>query len=349
MYAHHVNYRKELRGSERRRPLVDVGFWLSDLPRLTWRCWVWGHKPVVDGYDLGRSHSRWVACDRCGLRPTPQGNLNMDTDLVLGQPYTGYRFTISDIALGIGPHPPGPWPRGKGEIGGQLILAGASVSGVGAGITVGCPGNDYDLAGHISLGWLGALYLHTRGFGKWFQRRLVPTDRENRVTGIHISEGHLRWEIWARGNESSRSDPWWRHGYKSIDPRVWIWGRFLYSFDKVGESVASVLSMPEEDYPVNLQLTSVESGREHGRQRFDHWSVDFRVLEEGIPTKASGRGGVTGFSVRVSEAAVEKKMWEQEALAAALVRMTHDRICDGYRPQNSMGIEVSECQDATEW
>lgn len=343
MRWHTTNYLNQEHGSERRQPLVDVGFWLSDLPRLTWRCWVWGHKAVVDGTNLGRRHTRWVACDRCGLRPDPQGNLNSALDI--GQPYTDYQSAIK-VALGVGLHPPGPWPRGKGEVGGQIILGDPSATDIGFGFTVGCAGSDSDLAGHISLGWLGALHWHTEGFGRWLQRRLVSAGYENRVTGLHISEGHLRWEIWARDNSGNRaSDPWWRRGYKSIDPRTWIWGQSRYWSYSLMKPVASVLSLPEEDYAVNLQLKRYAHGRPRSTTRAYHYTVEVKVVGEGIPTERGDHGRTTAFNVRVPDAS---DTWEESALRAALARIASERADNNYFP--TVEIEVDDgCPDATTW
>src|SRR3954469_3892605 len=72
------------------RCLINRGFWVHDVPRLIPLCRLFGHKPVVDGTKgVGTSEpSRWVACDRCGLRTQPQGCLDPG-QWNIGDPYTG--------------------------------------------------------------------------------------------------------------------------------------------------------------------------------------------------------------------------------------------------------------------
>lgn len=329
-----VNYRKDRPGAPE-QALVSTGFWFRDLPRLTWRCWLWGHKPVVDGVgnpDVPHSGyvARWVACDRCGLRPEPQGNLPHDERV--GEPYEGFQLTTPDVKLGeMGPHAPGPFPKNRGEIGGQVVVLGG-LKGASINFTVGCPGSEYDMSGHITLGRFFSLYLHTQGFGRWLQRRFNNVGYHCRVTGIRVHDKTFWWDIWRRDGMWSRSDPGWMSGHRNLDPRVWYWGEQRYWFEKIGKPLASVLSMPEEDYPVNLQLQQVERGRERGRRKHDHWAVDVRVVGVGVPTEPHGHGQITGFGVKVSEDAVNQDMWETEALAQAQLRMTQDRVRRRYSP-----------------
>jgi hypothetical protein len=322
VFVHAFNYRKERKG---RWPLVDVGFWAHEVPRPVVRCFLFGHRPVVDG--TPRCH--WVVCDRCGTRPTPQGNL--DADLVIGQPYEGFQLTTDAVLLDAGPHAPGPFPTPRGVIGGQLVLLGG-MSGPSIEVKIGNAGSEHTLAAHVSLGRLGALYLHTESFGQGIQRRLNPVGYESRVTGVSMHDRRLWWNLWAKRNESSKSDPWWMHGSIKIDPRDIIWGEKRYWHDKVGEPVASVLSMPEQDYPTNLQLERCEVGRPRGRRKFDYWAVDLRV-QGGIPTERRNHGHYYGFGVKVSDTSVTDGTWEMEALSAAHQRITQERIRQGfYKP-----------------
>ena len=176
MRWHTTDYRKRDK-REARGNLVNRGFWLT-FPRLMPLCRLFGHKPVVDGYDNSRDGgSRWVVCDRCGVRPDGQGRL--DPKLwCIGQRYNGPRTAtppdlraLKSLQLGdkLPPepsfHPPGPWPTAPtGVIGGQLLI-GRTHGLFNVGVELGCAGADHVLAGHVQVNPLGALYLHTEGFG----------------------------------------------------------------------------------------------------------------------------------------------------------------------------------------
>lgn len=84
MHRFGINYRE--RDGRTRGQLVNVGFFLHQLPRLMLWCRLFGHKPTVDGTgeyhtavpsgdQYGNPH-RWVVCDRCGVRGDPQGHLD---------------------------------------------------------------------------------------------------------------------------------------------------------------------------------------------------------------------------------------------------------------------------------
>lgn len=152
--------------------LVNRGFWLNGTPRLMPVCRMFGHRPVVDGVDMtyqGRPHwFRWVVCDRCGVRPDPQGSL--DDDLVVGQPYTGGYSGALVVDDSGKPQPvgrePGPWPaKPTGTIGGQVVIGG-HYPGPSVEVKVGNGGSEHTLAAHLDLGRLGVLYLHTEQHGR---------------------------------------------------------------------------------------------------------------------------------------------------------------------------------------
>lgn len=91
MRGHTVDYRTQEDAPPRWR-LFDRGFWINDIPRPLLLCRTLGHKPIVDGTGTPgeyRGHvARWVACDRCGVRPHPQGSLDPAAWSV-GDCYTG--------------------------------------------------------------------------------------------------------------------------------------------------------------------------------------------------------------------------------------------------------------------
>lgn len=298
--------------------LIDRGFWLYQVPRLTPLCRLLGHKPVVDGYDSKNgSGARWVACDRCGERPEPQGPI--DLDLALGQPYTDPL--------------PGPFPASPtGELGGQLVVGGSSL-GVGAEFKIGNCGSEQVLAATLTLGRLGALFLHTERHGQWLQRRLNPTGYESRVIGFRASAGHLRWKIWARRDGWSSTDPKWQQGSIRIDLRDIVLGPVRSQFDVVATAPISV-AMPEGDvHQVLGKLERVTTGRERWRKTIS-WSVDWEPVDgtAGIPTKSGDRGRVYGASVTVTHAAASNGRWTKEAAAKIAARLAEMRSRYDYEP-----------------
>lgn len=310
-----VDYRE--RDGTQRVHLVNRGFWLSGLPRLILLCRLRGHRPVVDGTEgyRGRPGYRWVTCDRCGVRTHPQGPI--DADLALRQPYTG------DL--------PGPWPASpRGTFGGQIVV-GKLFGGASAQFKVGNAGSEHVLAGHVRLNPLGALYLHVEDFGRGIQRRLNPRGYHSRVVEVDVGDGHLRWKLWARRDEWSRSDPWWMSGSMQIDPRTILWGPLRYSYEDVGGPVPATVRMPHgDDHGVTLQLQRRELGRRGLRRRRVAWVVDWECLG-GIPTRGD-RGGVTASSVEVSSPAVDESGWPEEACAAIAAGLTRERARHGFQP-----------------
>lgn len=321
MWVHTVDYRQD-RPASLRKALVNRGFWINDLPRLTPLCRLLGHRPVVDGVDFAPMHvghaqsprpgrrSRWACCDRCGLRLKQP----VDSDLEIGQPYTD-------------PLPSAPAARGT--VGGQLII-GPSHDAVSVSVKIGNAGSEHTLAAHLHLHHLGALYLHTERHGTWLQRRLNPTGYQSRVIEISAHDGHLYWQLWAKRDESKRSDPCWMRGSIQLDPRTMIWGPKRYSYTDSGDPVTATVRMPHgDDHEVKLQLQRQSFGRARGGRTKLSWSVDWSA-RPGIPTKNGDRGVVSASGVAVSDAAVRDGGWVEEACAAVATQMTRDRIRYGY-------------------
>lgn len=337
MHAFSTNY-LERKGGRRAGTVLDRGFWIHGLPRVILLCRLFGHRPVVDGIDPAPGANprysranRWVCCDRCGVRPDPQGSLDPDV-WSIGQRYTG-RPKGSVLSE------PGPWPqRPTGTVGGQLVIGRTFSTGVE--IKVGNPGSEQVLAGHISASRLGALYLHTEAFGTWLQRRLNPHRYESRVTGFSIHSGHLYWRIWAPRDHSSRDDPWWQHGSFRIDPRDILLGPKRHSYDDVTAPVTAKLRMPHgDDHEVQLRLQrqTLARARPGWLLRFlprprqiTSYHVDVHA-NPGIPTKPGGHGRVGGFGVDIPDAAADSD-WIAAALAEAAKSMTRDRARYDYRP-----------------
>lgn len=347
MYAFSTNYQT---GPDRRRTrgrLLHRGYHVTGLPRPLLLCRVIGHRPVVDGTSGygDRPGSRWVVCDRCGARPDPQGSL--DPELVVGSRYTGPwlaaappPLTRQQIEASAGQpreehrQLPGPWPRRPTGVLGAEVVLGRSYDRFGFSweFKVGNAGSEHTLAAHIRLDPLFALHLHTETFGTWLQRRLNPVGYQSRVTGLSLhDDGRLRWQLWSKRDEYSRTDPWWQHGTITLDPRDRLLGPRRYAYEDVGEPQTATVRMPHgDDHEVTLTLQRRTHGRKR-RRKFEAWTVDW-TCRGGIPTKSSGRGTIHGSGVDVSADAVKEGTWSAEACARIALAITADRTQRGYQP-----------------
>lgn len=333
MRAWAINYLDQDPGSG---AWFNRGWHLHQLPRLTPLCRIRGHRPVVDGTDLPNSTGRWVVCDGCGVRPHPQGSLDPKLWRVgdrYNGPWAAYPLSpgqLRELKMG-GYYPPGPWPRRPtGELGIQLVL-GPLMGGVSAGLALGCAGNEQTLSAHLRTPLI-SLYVHTEQHGTWWQRRLNPTGYQNREIEVALDYGYLRWVVWADASGSVRDLPRWRHSSVAIDPRDWFLGPRQYSYVNASAPVQAVLSMPHGDrYPIVLQLQRSCYGRRRGRGKHD-WIVKWEI-PDGIATKPHGRGTMTGSGNWVSAESVDAGAWVMEALATIVLRLTNDRIRNGYRIQ----------------
>ncbi|MFD5089343.1 hypothetical protein ACFWMR_01985 [Amycolatopsis thailandensis] len=332
-----IDYRKDRGG--RRGTLVNRGLFLHQTPRLTPWCRLFGHRPVVDGYDstYGAKSARWVACRRCGVRPNPQGRL--DGDLVLGQAYTGpygpprpakNEKSLAPMPKSDGAHSlPGPWPaHPTGEVGGQVVV-GHQINAFAAEVTVGCAGSENTLSAHVGIHPLFGLYLHTAGHGQWLQRRLNAIGYEDRVIGVSIGGGHLRWQVWTTANAWSSSTPRWRDGSLNLSILDRALGPKRYSYEDV-QTVTGLLRLPHGDeHLLTLTLKRQTHGRTRGRKT-SSWIVGWSC-RDGIPYRAGDRV-VMSSAVDVRDEAVEDRGWPAEALAAIAYRITKDRTRYGFGP-----------------
>lgn len=342
MHRFSVNYRE--RDGERPGTLLNRGYFVSGLPRLIPICRLLGHRPVVDGTQgFGtRKSSRWVCCDRCGIRPDPQGQLDPDR-WDIGDRYTGpldgvrppypskdeiRRRAEHGLPL-YDPEPtPGPWPtKPTGGLGAQLIV-GKSFPGWSAELKVGNCGSEHTLDAHLRLYPLGAIYVNTERFGTGLQRRLNPVGYTSRVTEVAVQHGGIGWKLWAKRDEWSKSDPWWMRGRINLDPRDRLFGRSRYEYEDIGDAVTATVRMPHgDDHEVRLRLQKCTDGR--NRRRFHSWTVDWST-RPGIPTKLHG-GEVLGSAVEVSARSVTGGAWPAEAVAEIAAQMTKDRTRNGFR------------------
>ncbi|NRQ31298.1 hypothetical protein HII36_05525 [Nonomuraea sp. NN258] len=348
MRWHSVNYKAE----DNSRSLVDRGWWLSDLPRLMLVCRLRGHRPVVDGYgpaEAGKHAARWVACDRCGVRPSPQGSLNPETYQV-GDPYTGPWIPLTRVLaanamldlFGLRTTPvhdddrgtPGPWPESpRGGLGGQVVVGSRALPGFSIGIEVGNAGSEHELNVHLRLGWLLAVYVHTEGFGTWVQRRLNPTGYDSREVRLAVESWQIRWALWNRVNAWSSTDPRWQQGHFSFDLMERLFGPKRYSYEPAGDEQVGVVRMPEGDeHEVRLLLQRERLGRSRLRWRDRlSWSVQWTATP-GIPYR-NGRS-IDCWSVQVSDEVVQNGTWQAAALIALGAKMSQMRAQHDYRPRS---------------
>ncbi|MBQ1047866.1 hypothetical protein KBX50_05255 [Micromonospora sp. C51] len=318
------------------------------MPRLMLVCRLVGHRPVVDGTAALSVHDtpvRWVVCDRCGVRPDPQGSLDAQQWNV-GDRYTGPWGVPPpvdpDAAFAFyksGPQLPGPFTaQPTGTLGGELVVLARAPRGLGFTLKVGNGGSEQTLAASLHL-WWASLYLHTERFGTWLQRRLNPVGYESRVIELEAHSGHLWWRLWTlRDGWSSRSgtEPRWRHGSLQIDPRTLLLGEKRYSYANQGAAVTATLRMPHGDeHPVHLQLQRRTFGRKRGRKRLS-WSVDWEA-PRGVPTRRHDGRRIYGSGVSVSEEAVRTGGWPAEAVANLAVTVTRHR----YRNDWTVEAEVA--------
>lgn len=343
MRTHTVDYRKDRPND---RAWINRGFWVYNVPRLIALCRLLGHKPVVDGTTgfQGRPGSRWVACDRCGIRPDPQGVL--DPALWdIGQPYDG-EFLDRPIPvrvreqlakrghtarLGI----PGHWPaRPTTSVGGQLVIGRSSSTGIS--LKVGNCGSEQVLAIDFGITGLFHLYLHTEDHGRWLQRRLNPRGYDSRIIEVDIHHRRLYTKLWARRDEWSKTDPWWMHGSLRLDPRDRLFGDPKYKYEDVGDPVTATVRMPEgDDHQVVLKLQKCTHGRTRGRQAHS-WNVHWES-KAGIPVRNHDWKGNNTYAsgVDVSADAVSDDRWVAEACAAVAAQCSRDRAHYNYTPTNA--------------
>lgn len=372
MYAFTVDYLRRDRpeGPRLRGQLLHRGFFITGLPRLRPLCRLLGHKPVVDGTDSDLphpdgQHNRWVVCDRCGVRPHPQGHLDPGV-FDIGERYECEfgppppppgRLTVEAFAQlkeqAQRFHPPGPWPEhlpagpegrelGTGGLGAQLSIGYPGSRTWGWELKVGNAGSEHTIAASFRAGPLGSIYLNTEAFGTWLQRRLNPTGYVSKLIGLEVNHGDLHWKLWApRDRHYGGKVPRWRDGRLNLDLVERVWGRKRYRYDKVPDSLSlvKVRCADGDDHLVTLTLEREYHGRHRWplHQRFTRWMVSWEC-QDGIPTKTGGRGRYHGASVPVSAAAVRAGTWTTEAASAIAAQVATWRTRERYNPT---GITVT--------
>lgn len=324
--------------------------WGLHLTRPLLWCRLFGHRSRVDGYgptkEWGNSlgHvARWVVCDRCGLRPHPQGNLDPDR-WSPDDPYPGPWSPAADTVEQVDGWPtPGPYPtRDEGVLGVELVIGRRLDVGVGGAVKIGHGGSEHTTAVHLHLG-VAALYLHTERIGEWWVRRLNRHGRESRLVELRVRLSEVRWRLWApRERILEPGVPGWRDGSVSLRLLDRILGPRLYEYtDLPGGKVSRVLRLPEADYLITLRLQRVIYGRRRGRQRPQPYHVDWVTAGPGIPTTGPLRGRCRGGpAVTVSDRAVYAGTWPAEAVAAITMQIATRRTEAGWEPTGKAPVQV---------
>lgn len=320
-WFHGIDYRKQ-DGAEAGY-LVNRGFWLHALPRLLLVCRLFGHRPVIDGTEdrPTQAGARWVCCDRCGLRPN------------IPRPANG--------EFPIGQRCPWPirstaWPAAVGVVGGQLVIGKRSSGDASVSVKIGNAGSEHTLAGQVTLGRLGGLYLHSEQFGTWLQRRLNPVGYHSRVIEVGLSDWRLRWRFWAKRDEWSSDTPRWRDGSLNVDPRDRLLGPVRVTYETHGEPVTAAVRLPDgDDHEVVFELQRVVRARRRGRSRAS-WSAEW-TSEAGVPyrTPCWKGNGVCQTSEPIPDAAVDQDRWVEVAAAKAALHVTELRGRYRWRPERA--------------
>ncbi len=360
-------------GHAERRTFVHQRFSVT-LPRPMLLCRLLGHRPVVDGYDSGSPGStagrreRWVECSRCTTRPHHQGRLDPEIYAV-GDVYNGdwgtpppAKSDQATVAAAKAAYetfqPPGPWPQPTGteddrysgnltgRLGGELHLCWRRGGTWGWELKVGNPGSEQDLAASVKFGPAGGLFLHTERFGGGIVRLLNSRTRdgktvyESRTIGLKVHNGKLWWTLWAPRDSWSSKDPKWMQGAVSLNPADRLFGRKLFKYIDVPDSVNLVkvrcADSDADTHIVALKLQQVLAGRDRWpfRKRFRSWTVDWSC-RDGIPDGSTNdwKGTtVHGSHVDVSDSAVRTGTWPAEAAAAIALQVAKMRTRYGHKP-----------------
>lgn len=342
MWFHSIDYSPH---RPDRHTLINRGYFIHGLPRLILACRLRGHRPVVDGYNSeygAKERSRWVTCDRCGIRPYPQGHLDPD-QWNLGHKYTGpfnptqpMSPTVRKQLIRRGHDAsirlPGAWPdKPTSGVGAQFVLG--RTYGTSIDIKVGNPSSEQCLAAHISLGPVGALYVHAEDHARWIQRRLNGRDGESRETGLRLQSGRIEWRIWAPRNHSKASDPRWMRGAVNIDPRHYLFGPRTSTLVQHGDKTSATIHLPDgTSHEVTLRLEELTYGRKR-QKKTTEWRVDWSTVGAGIPIRFDRN--VQGSDVVVSAAVAGSDQWVQEACTAITTWVTERWAETNYQPASS--------------
>lgn len=268
---HVINERKTDRGQM--GYLFYRRWFFYGVPTLTGLlCRLFGHRPVVDGYDstYGAGSARWVQCGRCLRRPQWQGKLPLD--LKLGARYRGpwnpddTSQTLHDAARALSGPGIGGWVKPQipdlpnGPWGGH----GHEEAGKTAELDIclrrkrGWTRYDLALRTRDSGGWtvwltLGPLFLALKV--PWFARLseyLTRGSWEKREFQIGIDGWTLRLTVWGFDGHSASAWPWWKRGVH-VNLKDKLLGRAVHNSSEV-EQAEVIVPMPEGSYAATAVL-----------------------------------------------------------------------------------------------
>lgn len=164
--------------------------------------------------------------------------------------------------------------------------------GLGAQLTIGSAGAGNDLSLSLYASVLGSLWLHIAGV---VPERFKPGNYKSReiyLTLSHDSLDHarLRFALWAKEHEWTRSDPWWVRGVV-VDFERALFGKAQHESTVVEQGVC-VVPMPERNYEATYEITQHVNRWTERLGRFRDAQVWHRVeIEPGAPIPVPGKGG----------------------------------------------------------
>lgn len=315
-----------------RHHLIYWRGWLHKVPRA-FTCRRFGHVPIVDGYGKpGETYGgpgsasrckRWVACRRCDVRPTWQGDLPPALYPTLGARYDGPWTDPADLERArradeaardryyaamreradadfTGEPIPQPesvipaWPSvewGEPPTGGlsfDLLVwqrERRDFPGYGVGFSIGT--GERPLKGHVHAGRLGSVYVGFEDYGRALANRLLGRNlAPTRVFEIDLDVRRrtLRWEFAARKHEWSSRDPKWMSGH--VDFAQLVFGKVIRG-EHVIDMREVMLPLPEGRYPATVELHRTISRRERFGRPMTTYAADVKPVC-GVPVPGKG-------------------------------------------------------------
>lgn len=201
------------------------------------------------------------------------------------QPVELYPMWPSEAWEREGEERPGP----RGEVSFELLIGAKEWHGwpgIGAEVSLGTGETPIDA--HVHLGPVGSLYLGFGGYGRSLAHRLFGRDMPpTRVWNIELDgldgQWTLHWQIGARRNEWSNTDPKWTHG--RINFAELLLGKASCTREAI-DSRDVMIPLPEGRYPATVRLERVTWKRERTRAQV-HYSAEVEPAC-GVPVPGKG-------------------------------------------------------------
>lgn len=196
----------------------------------------------------------------------------------------------------------------------------------------------------VSFYWLAFFFsMNTPNMGKFFERICGGHTRD---LALRIHSGAIWWNVWYdddggydnhHQHELHKAPKFWpfrndkyrpwiclREGNIDLNPLDVWWGHPFYNYETLEEDVLLIElnQFPGDEYMVKFKVQHVTRARRNGprfaRRVADYgyvadWSIPYG--DDGIPTKAPGRGRINGSAVRIPDP-VDWRMDADNALKA---------------------------------